>query len=185
MILSTQKIETAFKESFPQLWTRLPGETINETWTTVQAWGDANWDRRNPLPETMITLLHCASRWSRNRVVYRIDRNLGSELTEMAKDMEEADPLPAQFLRLPYDAISIQLDTADATQKFRELNIPIDSTFGDDVTFTVTETQPGEIHPWKCIVSCMTSCLAVGAIYGASNRRDGRREHEGCLGIQG
>ena len=162
MEICAQKIENTLKGNFTSLWNRLPGETINETWERVQTWNDKNWDKWMPLPETTVALLHCITRWSRNRVVYRIDRNLGLELSEMAEDMKEDDPLPAQFLRLPFDSISIQLDTSEETQKFRELNIPIDSTFGDDVTFTVTETEPGEIHPWRCIVASMTSCLAVG-----------------------
>ena len=163
MDINTYKIESYYKGSCTRLWNQLPGETVNDSWDLVQDWNFSIMHKRMPLPATSGVLLHCLARWSETRMVYRFDADLIAELEEMAKQMDD-DEVPAQFLRLPFPAISIQPDTSEVTKMLRELNIPLDATFGEELTFTLTETLPGEIHPLKCIIGSITCGLGIGNV---------------------
>lgn len=141
----------------------MPGESINETRELVYEFNDDNY-RRVPLPETAMVLFHNLSRQSQNRRVYRFSGDLFHELSQMADEMQEDDKITAEFLRLPFDAISIQIDDTEAFYKLKEQGIgPLDEIFGQNTSIIVTSVPAGEVHDlYPCLIGSMWS--PIGSI---------------------
>lgn len=173
MKITAYEMEKSFKGSAARLWRQLPGEDVNDTQLLV---GEENLRRKTPFPLATATVLHAVSRWSKNRRVYRFNPDLVKELQEMADSMEEDEELPADFLRLPFDAISIQLDSDEDLRILLEKGIPLDTSWGTDVSLIITSAEAGEIHDWPCLLAVMwvplgsvsTVVLPIGKTVGES-----------------
>ncbi|MBO4847094.1 MAG: hypothetical protein J5525_12490 [Lachnospiraceae bacterium] len=157
IVLVAANMENMYKNMHQKLWNRLTGESLSDTWDKFEKY---TYEIRNVfrLPCVQALSMHTIKRWSKTRIIYRFGSEMKWELFDMASKMQEDEDIPAQFLRLPYDAISIQLEEDPTIEDMlMEMIGKLNENFGMDTTMTITTAKAGEICSKECIINVLTS----------------------------